>query len=186
MTGNHACSTGSSMSAGAYGEPSSALFVDRRATKQWNSRRAQAPLLVAIEVDPSKVKAVRDCPVPKSVTEICSFRGLVGYYRKFIQSFSSIAMPMTALTKKNAKCIEFWFGPGSDAAGQSDSLRVQTAEGSLAELPESLTRSSSSGVRPEYLETLSKELNMRQMRWLEMVKDYDCDINYHPGKTNVG
>ncbi|XP_038884835.1 uncharacterized protein LOC120075481 [Benincasa hispida] len=30
-----------------------------------------------------------------------------------------------------------------------------------------------------------KELNMRQRRWLELVKDYDCEIMYHPGKTNV-
>ncbi|KAL0549929.1 hypothetical protein IC582_014424 [Cucumis melo] len=30
-----------------------------------------------------------------------------------------------------------------------------------------------------------KELNMRQRRWLELVKDYDCEISYHPGKTNV-
>ena len=29
-----------------------------------------------------------------------------------------------------------------------------------------------------------KELNMRQRRWLELVKDYDCDILYHPGKAN--
>ena len=29
-----------------------------------------------------------------------------------------------------------------------------------------------------------KELNMRQRRWLELVKDYDCSINYHPGKAN--
>ena len=29
-----------------------------------------------------------------------------------------------------------------------------------------------------------KELNMRQRRWLELVKDYDCAINYHPGKAN--
>ena len=26
---------------------------------------------------------------------------------------------------------------------------------------------------------------MRQRRWLELVKDYDCSINYHPGKANV-
>ena len=26
---------------------------------------------------------------------------------------------------------------------------------------------------------------MRQRRWLELVKDYDCDILYHPGKANV-
>ncbi|XP_035546593.1 uncharacterized protein LOC118348640 [Juglans regia] len=29
-----------------------------------------------------------------------------------------------------------------------------------------------------------KELNMRQCRWLELLKDYDCSINYHPGKAN--
>ena len=28
------------------------------------------------------------------------------------------------------------------------------------------------------------ELNMRQRRWLELVKDYDCKILYHPGKAN--
>ncbi|KAA0065337.1 ty3-gypsy retrotransposon protein [Cucumis melo var. makuwa] len=30
-----------------------------------------------------------------------------------------------------------------------------------------------------------KEFNMRQRRWLELVKDYDCEILYHPGKANV-
>ena len=30
-----------------------------------------------------------------------------------------------------------------------------------------------------------KELNMRQRRWLELVKDYDLTINYHPGKANT-
>ena len=28
-------------------------------------------------------------------------------------------------------------------------------------------------------------LNMRQRQWLDMVKDYDCEILYHPGKANV-
>ncbi|GJU65220.1 putative reverse transcriptase domain-containing protein [Tanacetum coccineum] len=31
----------------------------------------------------------------------------------------------------------------------------------------------------------SKELNMRQRRWLKLLSDYDCDIRYHPGKANV-
>ena len=30
-----------------------------------------------------------------------------------------------------------------------------------------------------------KELTMRQRRWLELIKDYDCSINYHAGKANV-
>jgi len=36
----------------------------------------------------------------------------------------------------------------------------------------------------KYLFT-QNELNIRQMRWLELIKDYDCEINYHPGKANV-
>ena len=30
-----------------------------------------------------------------------------------------------------------------------------------------------------------KELNLRQRRWMELLKDYDCTIDYHPGKANV-
>ena len=32
---------------------------------------------------------------------------------------------------------------------------------------------------------MQKELNLRQRRWLELFKDYDCIIDYHPGKANV-
>ncbi|KAK1692751.1 hypothetical protein QYE76_009448 [Lolium multiflorum] len=32
---------------------------------------------------------------------------------------------------------------------------------------------------------LKKELNMRQRRWIELIKDYDMEIHYHPGKANV-
>ena len=30
-----------------------------------------------------------------------------------------------------------------------------------------------------------RELNLRQQRWMELIKDYDCMIDYHPGKANV-
>ena len=36
----------------------------------------------------------------------------------------------------------------------------------------------------KYLFT-QKELNLRQRRWMELIKDYDCTIHYHPGKANV-
>ena len=32
---------------------------------------------------------------------------------------------------------------------------------------------------------LQQELNLRQRRWMELIKDYDCVIDYHPGKDNV-
>ena len=30
-----------------------------------------------------------------------------------------------------------------------------------------------------------RELNLRQRRWMKLIKDYDCVIDYHPGKANV-
>ena len=35
----------------------------------------------------------------------------------------------------------------------------------------------------KYIST-QKELNLRQIRWMELIKDYDCTIDYHPGKAN--
>jgi hypothetical protein len=36
----------------------------------------------------------------------------------------------------------------------------------------------------KYIFTLA-DLNMRQRRWLELIKDYDLEVHYHPGKANV-
>ena len=36
----------------------------------------------------------------------------------------------------------------------------------------------------QYLSS-QKDLNMRQRRWIELIKDYDCTIEYHPSKANV-
>ena len=63
-------------------------------------------------MDPKKVKVIKDWPTLSSVTDIRSFLGLAGYYRKFIKNFSRIFFPMTALQKKlskflwSAKCEE--------------------------------------------------------------------------------
>jgi hypothetical protein len=51
-------------------------------------------------VDPAKVKEIMEWRVPTTVTEIRSFLGLVGYYRRFIEGFSKIAKPMTSLLEK--------------------------------------------------------------------------------------
>ncbi|WVZ48626.1 hypothetical protein U9M48_000047 [Paspalum notatum var. saurae] len=58
-----------------------------------------------VAVDPSKVKDVLNWKQPETVTEIRSFLGLAGYYRRFIKDFSKTAKPMTSLTKKNAKYL---------------------------------------------------------------------------------
>ena len=56
-----------------------------------------------ISVDPSKVEAVENWPKPKSVSEVRSFLGLAGYYRRFVEGFSKIASPLTQLTRKDVK-----------------------------------------------------------------------------------
>jgi hypothetical protein len=58
-----------------------------------------------IAVDPSKVQEVLDWKSPRSVTQIHSFLGLAGYYRRFIPNFSKIAKRMTKLLEKDAKYI---------------------------------------------------------------------------------
>ncbi|WVZ53866.1 LOW QUALITY PROTEIN: hypothetical protein U9M48_004754 [Paspalum notatum var. saurae] len=56
-----------------------------------------------IVVDQSKVSEVQNLKIPENVRGIRSFLGLVGYYRHFIEGFSKIAKPMTALLEKNIK-----------------------------------------------------------------------------------
>ncbi|XP_058223099.1 uncharacterized mitochondrial protein AtMg00860-like [Rhododendron vialii] len=56
-----------------------------------------------IVVDKSKVKAVLNWKQSTSVFEIRSFLGLAGYYRRFIQDFSTLAKLMTRLTQKGVK-----------------------------------------------------------------------------------
>jgi hypothetical protein len=52
-------------------------------------------------VDPGKVRDVLNWMPPTNVSEIQSFLGLAGYYRRFIKDFSKIAKPMTKLLEKN-------------------------------------------------------------------------------------
>jgi hypothetical protein len=56
-----------------------------------------------VAVDPEKVEAVSNWQRPTNVSEIRSFLGLAGYYRRFIEGFSKIARPMIELLKKEKK-----------------------------------------------------------------------------------
>ncbi|GJT51998.1 reverse transcriptase domain-containing protein [Tanacetum coccineum] len=58
-----------------------------------------------IHVDPGKIEAVKNWKAPTTSSEIRSFLGLAGYYRRFIANFSKIAKPLTSLTQKNQKYV---------------------------------------------------------------------------------
>uniref|UniRef100_A0A2N9GJY8 RNA-directed DNA polymerase n=1 Tax=Fagus sylvatica TaxID=28930 RepID=A0A2N9GJY8_FAGSY len=196
-----------------------------------------------ISVDPKKVEAVVEWNRPNNVTEIRSFLGLAGYYRRFVEGFSHLAMPLTRLTQKGVKfewseeCEQSFQelkrrlvsapiltipdGSGgliiySDASKKglgcvlmqhgrvvayaSRQLKpyeqnYPTHDMELAAVVFALKiwRHYLYGVQCEifmdhkslkYIFT-QKELNMRQRRWLELIKDYDLTIKYHPGKANV-
>lgn len=56
-----------------------------------------------IKMDPAKVKAVADWAVPQHLKDVQAFLGFCNFYRRFIPRFSTLAAPLTALTRKGAK-----------------------------------------------------------------------------------
>ncbi|GJU88020.1 putative nucleotidyltransferase, ribonuclease H [Tanacetum coccineum] len=78
-----------------------------------------------IHVEPSKIKAVKNWKTPTTPSEIRSFLGLVGYYRRFIANFSKIAKPLTLLTQKNQKYV--W--------GMEQEEAFQTLKNNLCDAP---------------------------------------------------
>uniref|UniRef100_A0A2N9I319 Reverse transcriptase domain-containing protein n=1 Tax=Fagus sylvatica TaxID=28930 RepID=A0A2N9I319_FAGSY len=69
--------------------------------------------VLRIEVDEEKVKAIKEWPTPKSITEVRSFHGLASFYRRFVKDFSTLAAPLTEIIKKN---VGFHWGADQDNA----------------------------------------------------------------------
>jgi hypothetical protein len=76
-----------------------------------------------ISVDPSKVKDVLSWNTPQNVTDIRSFLGLEGYYRRFIEGFSKISKPMMELL---AKGKTFEWMPRREASFEELKKRLTT------------------------------------------------------------
>ena len=56
-----------------------------------------------IMVVQSKIEVVKNWPRPASISEVWSFLGLASYYRRFVEGFSKIAVPLTELTRKSMR-----------------------------------------------------------------------------------
>jgi hypothetical protein len=196
-----------------------------------------------ITVDPSKVVLVTKWEQTLNVTDVRSFLGMAGYYRRSIENFSNIAKPMIELLKNNTnfewseECeksfqelkkrltaalvltlpdIKKDFVVYCDASRQGLSY-VLMQEGKVVAYASRQLKKHKENYPTHDLELATvvhtlkiwrhylmgnrcelftdhkslkyffnqTELNMWQRRWLELIKDYDVEINYHPGKANV-
>jgi hypothetical protein len=81
--------------------------------------------------DPGKVEAVLHFPQPRTVTNVRSFLGLTGYYRKYIRSYARLAAPLFELTRKD---VDFVWDEGCQQAFQS--LRTVLVEAPILIRPD--------------------------------------------------
>ncbi|XP_022868589.1 uncharacterized protein LOC111388143 [Olea europaea var. sylvestris] len=157
-----------------------------------------------IEVDPAKVEAITKWPSPTNVGEVRSFLGLAGYYRRFIEGFSTIAGPMTQLTRKGVKFL--WT---KKCEKYFQELKQRLVSAPILTIPEGsegfviysdVSKQGLGWVLMQYGKVVAyasrqlkqceqnnptHDLELIVRRWLELVKEYDCTIHYHPGKANV-
>jgi hypothetical protein len=64
-------------------------------------------------VDEVKIQAIKNWLIPATLTQLWSFLGLVGFYRRFVRDFSTTAAPLNDLTKKG---VSFRWGATQDQA----------------------------------------------------------------------
>ncbi|XP_019442301.1 PREDICTED: uncharacterized protein LOC109347024 [Lupinus angustifolius] len=165
-----------------------------------------------IVVDPANVEAVLQWERPQTVTETRSFLGLVGYYRRFIELKRRLtSSPVLILPDPNGN-FEVYCDASKQGLGcvlmqnrkvvayTSQQLRPHeenypTHDLELAavffalkiwihHLYGSKFEVFSDHKSSKYLFD-QKDQNMRQRRWVEFLKDYDFEFQYHLGKANV-
>lgn len=86
-----------------------------------------------LKPNPDKLKAIQDAPRPQTKKQVRSFLGLVGFYRSFVPNFSSIAVPLTDLTKKGQPNKLVW---GEQQELAFTSLKTALCSFPILKLPE--------------------------------------------------
>jgi hypothetical protein len=66
---------------------------------------------LGIEVDEVKIEAIKSWPISAILTQLQSFLGLAGFYRRFVRDFSTIAAPLNDLTKNG---VSFYWGAAQE------------------------------------------------------------------------
>ena len=74
--------------------------------------------------DPKKVQSIEEWPEPIIIKKVQALLGILNYYRKFIENFSQIAVPLTVLTKRDSRFI---FGTDCREAFKELKRRLTTA-----------------------------------------------------------
>jgi hypothetical protein len=64
-----------------------------------------------IELDKAKIEAIKNWSIPATLTQLWSFLGLAGFYRRFVRDFSTIAAPLNDLMKKG---VLFYWGAAQE------------------------------------------------------------------------
>lgn len=67
-----------------------------------------------LRTDPVKIECIKNYPAPKNSKQVKSFLGLCGYYRRFINNFSTISAPLTKLTGSKRGISNFCWSPEAE------------------------------------------------------------------------
>ncbi len=82
-------------------------------------------------MDPAKVEAVADWPIPENRRAVQRFLGFANFYRRFIRNFSQVALPLTDLTSTRTR-----FSWSSQAQTAFESLKIRFSSAPILTTPD--------------------------------------------------